>query len=327
MDGVTDAAFRALVDSTGHPDILFTEFTSVEGLHHGGVKLLNPLIRHKTTTPILGQIFGYTPEAFYKAAFIVSEMGLDGIDINMGCPDRDVAKKGGGAALIKTPSFAQEIIQKTKQGASDWAQGKTLQEAGVREHICTWIHTYREKNALELSERKPLPVSVKTRLGFDKIVTHEWISTLLKMEPAAISLHGRTLRQLYSGFANWDEIGRAAELAHQTNTLLLGNGDIQNKRDAEEKVKQYHVDGVLIGRAAFGNPWVFTNEEVSVQTRLKTALAHCELFEKLTPDLHFLSLRKHLAWYTKGFDGSAEVRDRLMKTKNIEEVRNIINDV
>ncbi len=323
MDGVTDASFRFIVDKYGKPDVLFTEFTSVEGLSYGAVQLLSAFIYHRTDTPTVAQVFGSNPEDFYKAAFIISELGFDGIDINMGCPDRHVAKRGGGAGLILQPELAQEIIRQTRRGTEDWAGGTSIQSVGVKPSIIDWIHHYREKNSIT-SSRKPLPVSVKTRIGYDEIVTRSWISNLLEVNPANISLHGRTLKQLYSGEADWNEIEKAAQLTKGTLTTLLGNGDIKSISDAHEKIKQYHVDGVLIGRAAFGNPWVFTNRLSTLEERLRTALEHCQKFMELTPELHFLSLRKHLAWYCKGFDGAAKTRTQFLTANNLSEVESII---
>lgn len=326
MDGVTDSAFRFIVDKYGKPDVLFTEFTSVEGLSYGAAQLLSAFVYHKTDTPTTAQVFGSHPGDFYKAAFIISELGFDGIDINMGCPDRHVAKKGGGAGLILRPKLAQEIIKRTKQGTEDWGNGTSLHSVGIKPSIIDWIDHYKEKNSIN-AFRKPLPVSVKTRIGYDEVVTESWVSNLLEAEPANISLHGRTLKQLYSGEADWNEIENAARLTKTTSTTLLGNGDIKSLADAREKIVRYHVDGVLIGRAAFGNPWVFVNKEGTLQERFQTAIEHCQKFMELTPDLHFLSLRKHLAWYCKGFDGAAKVRTQFLSASNLSEVESIIASI
>ncbi len=326
MDGVTDAAFRYITDKYSQPDVLFTEFTSVEGIAAGADKLLSAFVYHKSPTPIVGQIFGSTPDDFYKSAFVLAELGFDGIDINMGCPDPHVAKKGGGAGLIKTPELAREIIIATQKGSEDWASGIKIEKTGLPKKITNWIKNYKEKNNI-LTKNILLPVSVKTRIGYDEIVTESWIETLLTTKPANITLHGRTLKQLYSGEANWEEISKAAKLAKDTTTTLLGNGDIKSMEDALEKITHYKTDGALIGRAAFGKPEIFSNKEIVLNEKLKIAIEHCEAFEKLTPELNFLSVRKHLAWYCKGFDNASDKRMALMMSTNSKEVRKIIEGV
>lgn len=323
MDGVTDAAFRFMVDKYGHPDILITEFTSVEGLSRGAVDLLSAFIYHQTTTPTVAQIFGTEPQAFYQTAFIISELGFNGIDINMGCPDKNVAKRGGGAGLILRPKLAQEIIRMTQKGTFDWAHGRKIEEIGLSPKIIDWIRMFQQQHQIKPTF-SPLPVSVKTRIGYDQIVTTDWIQTLLEVEPVNISLHGRTLKQLYTGYANWEEIGKAAELIKKTETTLLGNGDVTDLKDAQEKITTYGVDGVLIGRASFGNPWIFQNKKTQLEEKLQTAIEHAEKFEEMTPHLNFLSLRKHMAWYCKGFDNASLIRSQLVMAKNANEIKNII---
>ncbi len=326
MDGVTDAACRFIADKYGKPDLLFTEFTSVEGIVHGADKLLDAFIYHKSDTPTVAQIFGADPEAFYKVAFILGEMGFDGIDINMGCPDHNVAKKGGGAGLILTPKLAQEIIKRTQEGTRDWGEGKDIKRLGLPDQITDYVVKYKETRKIS-DLKNPLPVSVKTRIGFDKIVTEEWIANLLEVEPVNITVHGRTLAQLYSGEANWEEIGKAAELAHKTQTTLLGNGDLKSLEDARERVIKYNTDGALIGRAAWGNPWMFQSiPGLDTTLRLKTALEHCQEFVRLLPRGHFLSIRKHLAWYCKGFDNASDVRAKLTRVSTVEDIRHIVEE-
>ncbi len=320
MDGVTDAAFRYIADTYGHPDILFTEFTSVEGIVHGAEKLLEAFIFHKTKTPTVAQIFGADPESFYKVAFLLAEMGFDGIDINMGCPDKNVAKHGGGAGLILRPQVAQEIVKKTRQGVEDWAGGKKIEEVGLPANIIGQIKPIGPIKQI-------LPISLKTRIGYDHIVTESWIKNLLEVEPVNISVHGRTLKQMYSGLADWEEIGKAAILAKKTKTTLLGNGDIKSLNDAKEKIRTYNLDGVLIGRAAFGNPWIFTGQEAGPEKKLEVALEHARAFVKFAKYSPFISLRKHLAWYCRGFDNASEIRNQLVRVNSIDEIEKIIGGV
>jgi tRNA-dihydrouridine synthase B len=326
MDGVTDAAFRYITDTYGHPSFLFTEFTTVEGIMHGAVKPLRAFMHHRTKTPTVAQLFGGDPEKFYSVVFVVAEMGFDGVDINMGCPFKHITKGGAGAGLILQPKMAQKIIRATQQGVKDWSEGKKIEDVGLPDSIVAYVKNYQKVNKPEVI-RCQLPVSVKTRVGYDKLVTEDWINTLLETKPDAISLHGRTLKQMYTGDANWDEIGKAADIAHHFGTLLLGNGDVKSKKDALDKAKKYGVDGVMIGRASFGNPWVFAGVDASWQEHLRVALEHCKKFDELLPDMPFFPLRKHLAWYCKGFDHAAEVRVRLLQTNSTEEVRAILQEL
>jgi tRNA-dihydrouridine synthase B len=185
--------------------------------------------------------------------------------------------------------------------------------------------------------RKPLPVSVKTRLGFIEHEIETWIPKLLEMQPAAISLHGRTFKQLYSGDANWEVIGAAAKLVHAYNAahpesdpvLILGNGDVNSREKAFELAKQYNVDGVLIGRATWGDPWVFLPKEQKPaeqdwNTKVPVILEHARIHFRLFPK-QFVSIRKHLAWYFHGFDGASEMRQRMVRTNSADEVENIIS--
>lgn len=323
MDGVTDATFRAIVDKHGQPQVLFTEFAPVEGLVRGIDKLLYAFISHQTPTPTVAQIFGTDITSFYQAAHIAAEMGFSGVDINMGCPDKNISKRGAGAALIKNPRHAQKIIKTVKQSLSDWAEGSSLKKIGAHENIVHFVKKYQKKNNLKRM-RSILPVSVKTRIGFDKIVTSEWISQLLEAGPVVISVHGRTLKQLYSGQSCWEEIEKAALLARQTQTLLLGNGDITSLPDALNKVKKYHTHGALIGRSALGNPWVFKNTSPTPTMRCQTALEHCRIFQQLTPELNFLNVRKHLGWYLKSCPHASKTRMQLMQAKTVPEVELII---
>lgn len=322
MDGVTDAAFRFVTDKYGKPDILFTEFTSVEAISRGKTKVLEAFIFHKTETPTVAQIFGTEVNSYYQSGIVCCAMGFDGIDINMGCPAKNVSEKGAGAGLILQPKLAQEIVRTVKKAAKDWSEGITLEKAGIHPDVMTFIQNF-ENNVLH-EERKFLPVSVKTRIGYDKPVIQEWIPTLLEVEPVNISLHGRTLKQMYTGFADWDEIAAGAELIHKTETTAMGNGDIHTREEALKRIEQCKLDGVLIGRAAFGNPWVFTGKEVDMETKLNTALEHTRQFLKMTPDQNFLSLRKHLAWYCKSFPNATELRAAMVRVNTSEDIEQII---
>ncbi len=326
MDGVTDAAFRYMVDTYSKPDVLFTEFTSVEGIQQGAVRLLDAFLYHTTATPIIAQFFGAHPEHFYNGAFVACEMGFDGIDINMGCPDENIARKGGGAALILNPDLAKKIIQEVKKAVGDFAGGKTIAKTTLPEPIIESVCAFKKTSWIKKPKKSLLPVSIKTRIGYDTVVTEEWISALLETEPSSVAIHGRTLRQMYTGKADWEEIGKAAQLIRQTKTLVLGNGDIQTMADARKKIVDYRLDGVLVGRATLGNPWFFRDYVPSEKERKQAALEHCKAYMKLTPHLNFLAMRKHLGWYMKGIHKSHELRNRLMQIKTLEDVQSILSE-
>lgn len=301
MDGVTDAAMRYMTAKYSHPDLMITEFVSVDALHYASgerrERLLKTFVKARDVGELaqkpreLAQIFGTKPELFKEAAELIERLGFDGVDINMGCPAHKVEEQGSGAGLIRTPKLAQEIIRATKSATS-------------------------------------LPVSVKTRIGVDKIVVEEWMEELLEAEPVHISLHGRTLRQLYQGEADWEAISRAAAVVHRHGGTIYGNGDILSVEDGQAKVKKYKVDGFLIGRAAEGNPGVFSGDsEPSKEQRLAWLVEHAKLYEEIFGTTNFNPMRKHLAWYCKGFDGAVETRSRLMLTNSAKEVEAIVSSV
>ncbi len=342
MDGVSDAPFRQVHAEIGRPDIMFTEFTNVQGLWRGDVRLLDGFLFDDAERPVVAQIFGSTPPDFYRSAIMVCELGFDGVDINMGCPSKCVTGHGGGAALIREPLLAQEIVRAVKRGVQDWANGQTLEGIGLAPERIARI---RQMNAARKTpiERRLLPVSVKTRLGYDSIIIEEWVKVLLEVEPVAISLHGRTLRQMYQGSANWDAIGRAAAIVRQTPTLILGNGDIHSVEDARRHILETGVHGVLVGRAAMGNPWLFrdlramrdemvasagaaSGARPTPQERLRTARHHARLFAKLLPDHRWLEMRKHLSWYCRDFFDAASLRRQLVQSNDLSEVEQIIDD-
>ncbi len=337
MDGVTDAVFRYMVCRMSRPSFVMTEFVNVEGLARGAVKKMPAFIFDEVERPIVAQVFGVEVDSFYKAAVLVCALGFDGIDINMGCPAKKVEKKGSGAGLIQTPELARDIIWAVKRGVADFVSGVSLEEAGVHHEIIEWCGGVGEwrgvKKLRGVEERRELPVSVKTRIGYDKPVTEEWIGQILEAGPDVVSLHGRTLRQMYSGKADWDEIGKGAELCRKAGVMIIGNGDVSSMEDAERKIEEYGVDGVMVGRAVLGNPWFFGGEEpvmgeLGKTARLKAALAHCENFEKiLGKHMAFHNMKKHLGWYVKGFDGARDLRAELMQTENLEDVEKLIGNM
>ena len=295
MEDVTDTVFRQMVASCAPPDVFFTEFVSVEGFTSVGRKRVEQsLLYTKKERPIVAQIWGLDPKKYYTVAQELVERGFDGVDINMGCPIRKVVKKGACAALIKNPSLAQEIIAATKEGAGE------------------------------------LPVSVKTRIGYNSIATEDWIGFLLKQHLDTLIIHGRTAKEMSAIPANWDEIGRAVKMRDElkVQTLIIGNGDVKNREEGLVKVKQYGVDGVMIGRGIFQNLWAFdpVRDVRDASHMLDLMLKHCELFcDTWGERKSFLTLRKFFKIYISGFEGASQWRDRFMKTKSIGEVEDLAN--
>ena len=351
MDGVTDAPCRTMHGLYGRPDVVITEFTNVEGLWRGSDRIFRDFLYTPAERPVVAQIFGCRPEYFYRAAHVVCELGFDGLDINMGCPAKTVANKGGGAALIRMPETAKEIIRAAQQGVRDWANGQTLEDLEMDPHRIERIHLMNEERVSiwddnALNERRLLPVSVKTRLGYDSIVITNWVQELLELQPAVISIHGRTLAQHYKGEANWEAIAAAAEIVRKTDTLILGNGDIHSLLEAAQRIRSTGVHGVLIGRASFGNPWLFRNHDQlkkllneninptaeqlpniipSREERLLMALEHANVHAKLKGEDHYVEMRKHLSWYLGHFPGAKQVRNDLVRVNSLADVERIIH--
>jgi tRNA-dihydrouridine synthase len=207
----------------------------------------------------------------------------------MGCPDYDIEKKGGGSALIKNPELAKEIIKATKKGA-----GK-------------------------------IPVSVKTRIGYNKNEIAKWIPAVLEEKPAVLTVHFRTRNELYSPSAHWELAKEIVKLRdkYSPETLILGNGDVKSFKEAKELVKKYKLDGVMVGRNLIGNPWFFAGKEPLITERLDAILRHAKLFDK---EKHWESIKKHFHAYAKGFVGAREVREKLMKVKNYSETKKVIKE-
>ncbi len=318
MDGVTDAPMRYITAKYGRPDVMFTEFVSADGLKRvtGGNKLSlasrNSLLRHlrfdEIERPVVAQLFGGDPESFFEVTKLIVKMGFDGVDINMGCPAKKVAGRGEGAGLIKNPELAGEIIAAVKRGVKE----------------ATKLRSYEATN---LGKNMEIPVSVKTRIGFEK-VDPEWWKFLATQDLAAVTVHGRTFKQLYQGEADWEAIGEAATLIKQSGAVFLGSGDVRDRAHGSLLSAQYGVDGALIGRGAMGNPWIFdpnfqfTNS--NFQLRLKVAIEHARKFEEVFPNDRFFIMRKHLSWYARGFDGASELRQKLVLCNSADEVEKAV---
>ena len=342
MDGVTDAAFRLVVAMQGAPDVTFTEFTSVGDICRGPDHLLCSLLYSEHERPIVAQLYGKDPDLFYQAAHVVCELGFDGLDINMGCPSRNVAASGSGAGLIRTPDLAHAIMRAARQGILDWTAGQRLSAAGLKSARADLIQAINlRRQGVSGPPRRMIPLSVKTRLGYETDVIEEWVSHLLEEQPAVISVHGRTLEQMYRGEADWTAIERAALLAHQTSTLLLGNGDLHSMQDIVRRVRSSAVHGVLVGRGALGSPWFFRrkemaratlgmdslpvhDEEVPLNERFRVMLEHARRFETLFGTERFPRMRKHLGWYCKGFPHAATMRGLMVRASSSDDVARIV---
>ncbi|MDZ7725969.1 MAG: tRNA-dihydrouridine synthase [Candidatus Campbellbacteria bacterium] len=306
MANVTDAAFRRTIAKYGKPDVFWTEFVSADGLDSPGrERLLVDLKYSEEERPVVAQIFSADPLKIEKASALVNELGFDGVDINMGCPDKAVNKQGAGAALSKDLELAKEIVRAAKRGAGD------------------------------------LPVSVKIRLGYDQNQIEEWIPALLEVRPAVIIVHGRTRKEMSKVPARWDEIARCVEardewseannIESEERTLIFGNGDVEDLADAKEKAQKHNVDGVMLGRAIFGNPWLFDpkvdRDDVPRHERLQVMLEHAELFNKLLgEEKPFHIMRKHFGAYVSGFPNASGLRERLMNTESIDDAREVISE-
>ncbi|OGX04994.1 MAG: hypothetical protein A3K11_12005 [Nitrospirae bacterium RIFCSPLOWO2_12_FULL_63_8] len=346
MDGVTDAPFRLTVAVQGRPDVIFTEFTSVMDVCRGPAHLLSSLIYSEVERPVVAQLYGRDPDIFYQAAHVVCELGFDGLDINMGCPSRNVASSGSGAGLIRTPDLAHEIMRATRQGIADWASGQSLTGAGLKESRVELIQAMNRRRPVQTDPpvaRRAIPLSVKTRIGYDTIIVERWIEHLLAEQPVVISVHGRTLEQMYRGAADWSAIERAAQLARKTGTLLLGNGDVQSLEDVVRRVRQHGVHGVLVGRGALGEPWLFRHKEAaraavgdparvvehespSREERFRVMLDHARQYEALLDRQCFPRMRKHLGWYCKGFPSAAAMRAAMVRASSSEDVARLVSE-
>ena len=310
MADVTDAAFRRMIakysaheraDGTvGGPDVMWTEFVAADGLvratPEGKEKLMADLLYSEEERPIVAQLFTSNPEHMEYAAKLCRELGFDGIDINMGCPDRSIEKQGCGAAMIKNPDSAREIIRAAMRGA-----GK-------------------------------VPVSVKTRVGYNRDQLEEWLPAILKESPAAVTVHARTRKEMSKVPARWERVQRAVEIRNElkSETLILGNGDAESLEDARRKAELSGADGVMLGRAIFGNPWLFHPEKdvatVSLEERLQVMVEHTKLFVELLPFKNFSIMKKHYKAYVNSFPGAAELRAELMEKNSTAEIEEVVKN-
>ena len=362
MADVTDAAFRFIISKYSTiPHITYTEFVSADGLvrapEEGRRKLLKDLEYSEIEHPIVAQFFTSKPEMMEKAAALAAELGFDGVDINMGCPDKSIEKQGAGAALIKNLSLAREIIAAAKRGVQN---------------------SYNDRHC-NSKKYGVIPVSVKTRLGYNKDELEAWLPELLAENPAAIIIHARTRKEMSKVPARWERIKRAVEIRdkiqtsplsplldlgegkHISNiynsdssffpspdqgeghakrgvgfrTLIIGNGDVADTDDARRKCEETGADGAMLGRAVFGNPWLFSNsrelenreDQEAVKKILEILIEHTKLFEqKFMGVKSFAIMKKHFKSYLSGITGAKDLKEKLMLTNNASEVERVVND-
>ena len=356
MDGVTDASMRYIAKKHGHPSVVYTEFVSAEGLwrikKRGEMehKIWQELRYSEEERPVVAQIFGSDPESFYEASKIVCELGFDGIDINMGCPSPGLERRGGGAGLIRDKCNAVEVVEATRKGVADFFSAIQSTQSSCS-HASTSLRSEgvsaRDFGTSELLEKKnadAIPVSLKTRVGSDK-PDRKWWELIASLQMPLVAMHGRTFKQLYSGFADWDLLLEAGEIIRESGALFLGNGDIKKVKSKKVKGKSAEgfeivtssdrvidlkgkMDGVLVGRGAIGNPWILDCRssivDRSIGERLAVAVEHAKKFEELLPEQKFFVMRKHLVGYASGFDNASEIRRRLVQTNSAAEVEEVV---
>lgn len=303
MADVTDASFRRIIakysrhgEEGGGPDVFWTEFVAADGLMSPGREVLRHDLKFSENEhPIVAQLFGSHPEKMEGAARLCAELGFDGIDINMGCPDKSIEKQGAGACMMKNPESAKEIIRAARRGAPN------------------------------------LPISVKTRIGYNKNEIATWIPALLEEDIAALTIHCRTRKEMSKVPARWEHVKEVVELRNKlgSKTLILGNGDVKNLEDAKQKVAETGCDGVMLGRAIFGNPWLFDQKrgEIPLEEKIRVMVEHTKLYEELLGNIKSFSImKKHYKAYVHGFEHALELREKFMACENASEVEAVANE-
>ena len=301
MIEVTDTCFRRLIKAFSAPDVLFSEFVSADTWCDQGGDAESVRWRLKFDSeehPLVAQVWGRSPEHYFTTVERLIERGFAGVDINMGCSIANVIKKGSCAKLIEDRSLAEELILATQEAA-----------------------------------RGRVPVSIKTRLGFNRIETDNWAGFLLGFKPDALIMHGRVAKDMFRVPANWDEIGKVVELRNtlSPSTVVVGNGDVRSYAEIQEKHVRYGVDGVMVGRGVLENPFMFRSDGFSIdsmsgQARLGLLLKHIDLFETTWGHIkRFATLKKYMEIYVSHYPGASDQRNHLVRARSIKQARALIH--
>ncbi|MFW5849709.1 MAG: tRNA dihydrouridine synthase [Spirochaetota bacterium] len=304
MEDVTDTVFRRIIAGCGRPDVFFTEFIHTDVVlapRRNRPGVTPRLVFTPEERPLIVQIWGTDPEAYRRAAGRLAEMGFDGIDINMGCPVRKIRKKGACSALILQPKLAAELIAAAREGA------------------------------------RGLPVGVKTRIGYAAPRTEQWIGHLLEQRLDALTVHGRCAEQESEGPVDWDEIARAAAIGRDlgVDTAVLGNGDVTSRAEIRERSKRYGLDGVMVGRGVFADPYVFSANgragrfgSAPAHEKVELLLRHLRLYRSVWGDTrNYEILKKFYKVYVAGFPGAEELRSELNATHDYDAAERVVADL
>ncbi len=310
MADVTDQAFRAMIAKysrtgmpRGGPDVMWTEFVSADGLCSRGREVLQlDLVYSEVERPIVAQLFTSNPDNMAQAVKLCKELGFDGVDINMGCPVGTIVDQGAGSAMINNPELAVRVIKAAQEAAGD------------------------------------IPISVKTRIGYNKVEYKEWLAHILACDIPALTIHLRTRKEMSAVPAHWELYKEIKDFCKSISpeTIIIGNGDVSDLVEAKAKYNDINIqaEGIMIGRGVFGRPWLFDwspspnlGEGLGVRDKLNIMLEHTRLYiEKLGHVKSFAVMKKHYKAYVNGFDGAKDLRVRLMEADNYEQIESIVNE-
>lgn len=294
MDDVTDVAFRQVVVRATPPDVLFTEFVSTDGLQSAGRTSTMERLRLEPNLkqPLVAQIWGANPDHYFRSAQEIAGMGFAGIDINLGCPEKSIVARGCCGGAIGNNKLVGELITAVKAGAPD------------------------------------LPVSVKTRIGLGTIITEDWAGFLLTQKLAALTIHGRTVREMSRVPARWEEIAKVVTLRNELarDTIIIGNGDVLSRQQGIDLAQETGVDGIMIGRGIFHNIFVFADEPApeDPSARFELLRYHLDLYEQWGSTKSFQTLKKFIKVYVSGWPGAVDLRTQLMNAKTTAEIRTLL---
>ncbi len=303
MADVTDVVFRQMISKYsrtgqvgGGPDVMWTEFVSADGLCSPGREVLKRDLEYaEIERPVVAQLFTSNPENMHNAVKYCRELGFDGVDINMGCPVDIIGNQGAGAKLITTPELAVRLIRAAQSAAGD------------------------------------MPITVKTRIGWNKVEYKEWLGAILKCDLPVLTVHLRTRKEMSLVDAHWELASEIGDFIKSVspNTIYIANGDVKDLADAKSKWENHNIDGVMIGRGVFGSPWLFDwNGAVpDLKQKLQIMLEHTKLYEEMLGDIKSFSvMKKHYKAYVNGFAGAKELREKLFECKDYGEVLQCTNE-